>query len=173
MLRAYRESYCLFSYGRGASQRSCCQTRACLSPPRQPALHIIDNANNCRARLLRVENAPGKPLPPPVQQPLDPLQLPLMQFLDPLQSNAQLHFPSAFSTLSHSLDLMASLMSSEALETTTTMMIMMMMMISRGMPMQRAQQIPQAQSPALAALAPSSLDDFPIFLFCCVTHRNK
>ena len=170
MLRAYRESYCLFSYGRGASQRSCCQTRACLSPPRQPALHIIDNANSCRARLLR-DNAPGETQP--VQQPSDPVQEPFTHCLLPLQSYDQKHVPSAFSTLLHSLDLMESLMSSEALETTTTMMIMMMMMISRGMPMQRAQQIPQAQSPALAALAPSSLDDFPIFLFCCVVHRNK
>ena len=58
--------------------------------------------------------------------------------------------------------LIMSLALSAAELTATTMMMMMMIMIRSGMPMQSAQQIPQAQRPALAAFLPSSLDDLPI-----------
>ena len=44
-------------------------------------------------------------------------------------------------------------------------MMIMMMQIRRGMPMQRAQQTPQAHRPAFAALAPSSDDVEPFFDF--------
>ena len=95
------------------------------------------------------------------QQPSDPVHFLSTQVRVPLQSHDHEQEPLAASVLSQA----AFSRSSAALETTTTMMMMIMMMIRRGMPMQRAQQIPQAQRPALAAFFPSSLDDFPIFSF--------